>query len=98
MKVNVCFGECSVTYDVPDSVHFIGCSVSYDNGHWRQWEFSAENIERNDVEILNEHGLRVVVHCYSSPALAEVAENLKAFKGMSFIEGCWREIGISIVL
>ena len=98
MKVNVTFGEHSVSYDVPESVHFIGCSISYDNGNLRQWHFTAENIERNDVEIMNEHGLRVVVHCYSCPILAEIAEDLKAFEGMPFLEGCWKEIGFSIVL
>lgn len=98
MKVNVIFGERLVSYDVPEGVHFVGCSISYDNSHLRQWEFSADNIERNDVEIINEQGLRVVVHCYSCPALAEIAEDLKAFEGMSFLKGCWREIGFSIVL
>lgn len=98
MKVNICVDERLVTYEVPHGVHFVGFSIDYDNERWKQWEFSSDTLERDDVEILDEHGLRVVLHSYSGCALAEAAESLKAFEGMCFLKVSWRGLDVSIVM
>lgn len=98
MKVNVCVGERSVKYDVPDGVWFVGLTVYYNDHHWTEMNILAKSDEQKDVEIINEDGLRVVVHCYTCPGLVEVAEILNEFKGLSFYDCRCGEMSISVVL
>lgn len=98
MKVNVCVGERSVKYDVPDGVWFVGLTVYYNDHHWTEMNLLAKSDEQKDVEIINEDGLRVVVRCYTCPVLAEIAEILNEFTGMSFYECRCEKMSISVVL
>lgn len=98
MKVNVCFGERSLTYDVPDGVWFVGLTVYYNDHHWMEMNLLAKSDEQQDIEIINEDGLRVVVRCYTCPGLVEVAEILNEFKGMPFYECRCENMAISVVL
>ena len=98
MKVNVCFGERSVKYDVPNGVWFVGLTVYYNDHRWTEMNLLAKSDEQQDVEIINEDGLRVVVRCYTCPNLVEVAEILNEFKGLSFDECRCEKMSISVVL
>ncbi len=98
MKVNVTFGERSLTYEVPDGVWFVGLTVYYNDHHWTEMNLLAKSDEQQDVEIINEDGLRVVVRYYTCPGLVDVAEILNEFTGMSFYECRCENMSISVVL
>ena len=98
MRVNVCFGERSVSYDVPEDVWFVGLTVYYNDMHWTEMNLLAKSDEQTDVEIFNEDGCRVVVRCYTCPGLAEVADILNEFKGLSFYECRCEKMSLSVVL
>lgn len=97
MKVNVTFGERFVSHDLPEGV-WAGLTVYYNDHHWMEMNLLAKSDEQQDVEIINEEGLRVVVRCYTCPGLVEVAEILNGFKGMSFYECRCEKMSISVVL
>ena len=98
MRVNVCFGERSVTCDVPDDVWFVGLTVHYNDMHWTEMNLLAKSDEQTDMEIFNEDGCRVVVRCYTGPEFAEVAEIFNEFKGLSLYECRCEKMSLSIVL
>lgn len=97
MKVNVTFGERFVSHDLPEGV-WAGLTVYYNDHHWTEMNLLAKSDEQQDVEIINEDGLRVVVRCYTCPNLVEVAEILNEFKGLSFYECRCEKMSISVVL
>ena len=97
MRVNVTFGERFVSRDLPEGV-WAGLTVYYNGNHWTEMNLLEKSDEQQDVEIINEDGLRVVVRCYTCPGLVEVAEILNGFKGMSFYECRCEKLSISVVL
>ena len=97
MRVNVCIGERSVSYDVPDGFYVVGISLYRDDNSVNMNLFSNRD-EQKIVELINEDGCRVVVRYDAGPFFDEVADILNEFKGLSLYECRCEKMSLSVVL
>lgn len=97
MTVNVCMGERSVSYDVPDGFYVVGFSLCRGDNPINMNFFSNKDRQKT-VELIDEDGCRVEVRYDACPFFDEVADILNEFKGLPFYECRCEEMSIRVVL
>ena len=87
MKIEFLYGDSHKVLEAPAGVYFVGLTAIYNGYHVSALDADAEDARFwRDEEIRLSEELTVILHYYSAPTLAEVAEEFAGFAGMKMLE------------
>ena len=96
MKADIVFRGCQKSIAIPKEVYLVGATVIY-NGN-RCSALELDFVSCRDEEIVIAEELEVILHCYTSPAIAEIGKEFLGFERMKYLEIQEKDyyVGISV--
>ena len=86
MKINIAYNDSFRTFDSPLGVYFVGVTVIYNGNRFEALNSYEDSPYKQDEEIVLDEDLKIILHYYSNPILAEILEEFSGYEGMGFIE------------
>ena len=84
MRADVIFRGQQKSLVIPEDVCLVGVTVVSDGNRCSvlDWDFA----DRHNEEIVISEEFKVILHCYTAPAIAEIGKAFLTFDGMRYLE------------
>ena len=86
MRINIAYNNSLRTFDSPLGVYFVGVTVIYNGNRFEALNPYTDSPYKQDEEIVLDENLKIILHYYSNPILAEILEEFSGYEGIGFIE------------
>lgn len=86
MRINIVYNNSLRTFDSPSGVYFVGVTVIYNGNRFVALNSYMDSPYKQDEEIVLDENLKISLHYYSNPILAEILEEFSGYEGIGFIE------------
>ena len=97
MRIDIISSQFCKSIEITSQTDLIGITVFYKNDRrCSVLDFEANGIEKWDEEILINADVKVIVHHYIGPKLAEIVKEFDGFKKMKYSEHRWKDLYIAI--
>lgn len=86
MRINIAYNNNLRTFDSPSGVYFVGVGVIYNGKRFEALNSYTYSPYKEDEEIVLDENLKIILHYYNNPILAEILEEFSSYEGLGFIE------------
>ena len=86
MRINIAYNNGLKVFDSPSDVYFVGVTVIYKGCRFEALNSYTDSPYKQEEEIVLDEKLKIILHYYINPILAEILEEFSGYEGMGFIE------------
>ncbi len=86
MRINIAYNDSLRTFNSPSGVYFVGVGVIYNGNRFEALNSYTDSPYKQDEEIVLDENLKIILHYYNNPILAEILEEFSGYEGIGFIE------------